>query len=181
VVKKRDKENAMEEEKILQSEAASDTYDAADRPFDFVGADVETALLCESDPALREKIDAEITSMGYQITASASAKDALKNLRYHVYDLIVVNDNFDTDNPVNNEVLNYVANLNMSTRRKMFVVMISNILRTGDSMAALNHSVNYLINLKNISDISQIITSSIADNEEFYHVFRETMRKRERG
>jgi hypothetical protein len=63
----------------------------------------------------------------------------------------------------------------------MFVVMISNILRTGDSMAALNHSVNYLINLKNISDISQIITSSIADNEEFYHVFRETMRKRERG
>jgi environmental stress-induced protein Ves len=111
----------------------------------------------------------------------ASAQDALKNLRYHVYDLIVVNDNFDTDNPVNNEVLNYVANLNMSTRRKMFVAMVSNIFRTGDSMAALNHSVNYVINLKNMGDIGQIITSAIADNEEFYHVFRETMRKKERG
>jgi hypothetical protein len=48
-------------------------------------------------------------------------------------------------------------------------------------MAALNHSVNYVINLKNMGDISQIITSAIADNEEFYHVFRETMRKKERG
>jgi CheY-like chemotaxis protein len=171
----------MEEEKILQSEVAPDTYDAADRPFDFVGADVETALICETDPVLRDKIDAEITSMGYQITVPTSAKDALKNLRYHVYDLIVVNDNFDTDNPVHNEVLNYVANLNMSTRRKMFVAMISNVFRTGDSMAALSHSVNYVINLKNIGDISQIITNTIADNEEFYHVFRETMRKKERG
>lgn len=170
-----------EDEKILQSEAASDAYDAADRPFDFVGVDVETALLCESDPVLREKIDDVLRSMDYQITMPGSAKDALKNLRYHVFDLIVVNDNFDTDDPANNEVLSYLANLNMSTRRKMFVAMISSTFRTGDNMAALNHSVNCIINIKNVGDIGQIITSAIAENEEFYHVFRETMRKRERG
>jgi len=171
----------MEEEKILKSEAASDIYDAADRPFDFVGADMVTALICEPDVVLREKIDATIKSMGYQITAPGLTKDALKNLRYHVYDLIIVNENFSTDNPANNEVLNYLANLNMSTRRQMFVTMVSNKFRTGDSMAALNHSVNYVINIKNVDDIGQIIVGAIADNEEFYHVFRETMRKKERG
>lgn len=171
----------MEEEKILKSETASETYDAADRPFDFVGADVDTALICESDVVLREKMDDAIKSLGYQITAPGLAKDALKNLRYHVYTLIIVNETFNTDNPANNDVLNYLGNLNMSTRRQIFVAMISNKFRTGDSMAALNYSVNYVINIKNVNDIGQIIMNAIADNEEFYYVFREIMRKKERG
>jgi len=171
----------MEEEKILKSETSSETYDAADRPFDFVGTDVETALICESGVVLCEKIDAAIKSLDYQITTPGSAKDALKNLRYHVYNLIIVNENFSTDNPASNEVLNYLANLNMSTRRQMFVAMISNRFRTGDNMAALNNSVNFVINIKNIFDIGEIIMGAIANNKEFYHVFRETMKKKERG
>ena len=103
----------MEDEKTLTSEVTFDTYDSADRPFDFVGADVETALLCEPDVVLREKVDAAIRSMGYQITAPESAKDALKNLRFHVYDLILVNENFSTNTLADNEVLNYLADLNM--------------------------------------------------------------------
>ncbi|HBH86830.1 MAG TPA: hypothetical protein DDY17_04410 [Syntrophaceae bacterium] len=171
----------MEEEKILTSETASEAYDAADRSFDFVGADVETALICEPGADLREKIDAAVNSMGYQITAPRSVKDALKNLRYHVYNIIIVNENFSADNSANNEVLNYLANLNMSTRRQMFVAMISNRFRTGDNMAALHHNVDYVINIKNIDDVGQIIMSAIADTDEFYHVFKETMRKKERG
>lgn len=171
----------MEEEKTFKSDAASFTFDSADRSFDFVGADVETALICEPDAALREKIGTTIKSMDYQITVPGSVNDALKNLRYHVYSLIIVNENFGTDTLANNEVINYLANLNMSTRRQMFVTMISSTLRTGDNMAALNYNVNYVVNIKNIDDIGQIITNAITDNEEFYHVFRETMRKRDRG
>jgi len=171
----------MEEEKTPQSETPPETYDAADRPFDFVGADVETALICESGVVLCEKIDAAIKSLDYQITAPKSVKDALKNLRYHLYNLIIVNENFGTENPADNEVLNYLANLNMSTRRQMFVAMISNRFRTGDNMAALHSSVNFVINIKNIFDIGQIITGALVNNEEFYHVFKETMRRKERG
>jgi CheY-like chemotaxis protein len=170
----------MEDEKTLTSDITFDAYDAADRPFDFVGADVETALLCEPDLVLREKADAAIRSMGYQITAPESAKDALKNLRYHVYDLILINENFNTDTLADNEVLNYLANLNMSTRRKMFVAMISHEFRTGDNMAALHNSVNFVINTKNIDDVVQIIISAMADNEEFFYVFKEILRKKGR-
>ena len=171
----------MEEGKIMKSDDVFETYDAADRPFDFVGADAETALICEPDGVLREKLDEDIRSMGYQITAPKSAKDALKNLRYHVYNLILVNEKFDANNRTDNEVLNYLADLNMSTRRKMFVAMISNEFRTGDTMAALQNSVNFVINIKNIDDVVQIIMSAMTDNEEFFYVFREAMRKKERG
>lgn len=171
----------MEEEKIIESEVTFESFDAPDRPFDFVGADVDTALICEPNATLREKLDAAIRSMGYQITAPQSAQDALKNLQFHVYNLILVNDHFNADNRADNEVLNYLANLNMITRRKVFVAMLSNEFRTGDTMAALQNSVNFVINIKNIDDVVQIIMSAMTDNEEFFYVFREAMRKKERG
>jgi len=170
----------MEEEKTLTSEVLSETYDASDRPFDFVGADVGTALICESDASLKEKIPAAMQTLDYQITEAASAKDALKNMRYHTYNVVIVNENFDTDNPANNEVLNYLANLNMSTRREIFVAMISNRFRTMDNMAAINNSVNLIINAKNIDDAVTIIKGAIADHEAFYYVFKETLKKKGR-
>jgi ActR/RegA family two-component response regulator len=171
----------MEEKKTHAKDVSSDTYDASDRPFDFVGEDVGTALICESDASLRKKLAAAMKNLGYQITEPASTKDALKNMRYHVYDVVIVNENFDTDNPATNEVLQYLANLNMSTRREIFVTVISSRFRTMDNMAAYNHSANLIINTKNINDAGQIIKSGINDNDAFYHVYKEILRKKGRG
>jgi len=171
----------MEEKKTLTKEVPSDTYDASDRPFDFVGEDVGTALICESDASLKKKLTAAMKNLGYQITEPASTKDALKNMRYHVYDVVIVNENFDTDNPATNEVLQYLANLNMSTRREIFVTVISSRFRTMDNMAAYNQSANLIINTKNISDAGQIIKSGINENDAFYHVYKEILKKKGRG
>ena len=171
----------MEEKKTHTKEVSSDTYDASDRPFDFVGEDVGTALICESDASLRKKLAAAMQNLGYQITEPASAKDALKNMRYHVYDVVIVNENFETDEPATNEVLQHLANLNMGTRRESFVTVISNRFRTMDNMAAYNQSANLIINTKNISDAGQIIKSGINDNDAFYHVYKEILRKKGRG
>jgi len=46
----------MEEGKTLQNEVASDAYDASEKPFDFLAAGGLTALLCEADPARRQKL-----------------------------------------------------------------------------------------------------------------------------
>ncbi|HVO67361.1 MAG TPA: hypothetical protein VMT12_12845 [Syntrophales bacterium] len=171
----------MEEKNPPATEASFDTYDAADRPFDFVGEDVGTALICESDPSLKKKLLAAMKNMGYQITESPTSKDALKNMRYHVYDVVIVNENFGTDNPAVNEVLQYLAHLNMSTRREIFVTLISSRFRTMDNMAAYNQSANLIINTKNINDAGQIIKSGINDNDAFYHVYKEILKKKGRG
>ena len=84
----------MEEEKTLLNEVASEGYDAADRPFDFVGEGGATALVCEPDPAVREKIGGGLKELGYQITAPATAKDALKAMRFHVFDVVVAKRTF---------------------------------------------------------------------------------------
>jgi CheY-like chemotaxis protein len=167
----------MEEQKALLNEVASEGYDAADRPFDFVEEGGATALVCEPDPAVREKISVGLKELGYQITVPVSAKDALKAMRFHVFDVVVLNELFDTANPETNDLLQYLENLNMTTRRRIFVALVSEKYRTMDNMAAFNRSVNIVINLKSIGDAGKIVKQGVADNRAFYHVFQETLQK----
>ena len=152
-------------------------YDASDKPFDFIEEEGLTALLCEQSPLARSTIQNALNLMDYQITIADSARDALKRMRYHVYDLIVVNESFDTKNPDANGVLIYLERLGMSVRRNIFVAMISSRYRTMDNMMAFNASVNLIVNIKNIEDIGKILSRSITDTELFYRVYKETLKE----
>jgi predicted Zn finger-like uncharacterized protein len=152
------------------------SYDSADKPFDFIEEEGLTALLCEQNPIARKTIESALSLMDYQITIAESARDALKRMRYHVYDLIVVNENFDTKNPDANGVLIYLERLQMSTRRNIFVAMVSNRYRTMDNMMAFHASVNLIINIKNIEDIGKILGRGITDTELFYRIYKESLK-----
>ena len=150
---------------------------AADTAFDFIEEEGLTALLCEQNPLASKTIQKALNLMDYQITLPENARDALKRMRYHVYDLIVVNENFDTKNPDSNGVLIYLERLSMSVRRKIFVAMISSRYRTMDNMMAFHASVNLIINIKNIEDIGKILSRGITDIEMFYRVFKESLKE----
>jgi CheY-like chemotaxis protein len=167
----------MEEEQTLVNEVASEDYDAADRPFDFLEEGGATALVCELDPAVREKISGSLKDLGYQITAPATAKDALKAMRFHVFDVVVLNELFDEADPQANGVHQYMENMSMTTRRRFFVALVSAKFRTMDNMSAFNQSVNIVINLKNIDEAGKIIKQGVAENKAFYHIFQETLQK----
>ena len=152
-------------------------YDAGDKPFDFIEEEGLTALVCESNPLVQDTIARALELMEYQITKAESARDALKRMRYHNYDLFVVNESFDTDNPESNGVLLYLERLTMAVRRNMFIALISDRFRTMDNMMALNKSVNLIINIKNIEDIGKILSRGITDNEFFYRVFKSTLKE----
>lgn len=154
---------------------SNNQYDAADKPFDFIEEEGLTALVCESNPMVRKTITNALDALEYQITEAESTRDGLKRMRYHNYDLFVVNENFDTDNPESNGILLYLERLSMTVRRNMYVALISNRFRTMDNMMALNKSVNLIINIKNIEDIGKILSRGITDNEYFYRIFKGTL------
>jgi predicted Zn finger-like uncharacterized protein len=153
------------------------SYNAKDKPFDFIEEEGLTALVCESNPLVLKTITDALDLMEYQITKAESARDALKRMRYHNYDLFVVNENFNTDNPESNGILMYLERLNMIVRRNMFIALISDRFRTMDNMMALNKSVNLIINIKNIEDIGKILSRAITDNELFYRIFKGTLKE----
>jgi len=154
-----------------------DDFDFNEKPFDFIEEEGLTAMLCEQNPAARQTIESALNLMDYQITVAESARDALKRMRYHTYDLIVVNESFDTNNPASNGVLIYLERLGMAVRRNIFVAMISNRYRTMDNMMSFHDSVNLIINIKNIEDVGKILSRGITDNQMFYNVYRETLKE----
>jgi len=163
--------------KTIIEEVDSSAYDASEKPFDFVEEGMETALLCEPEPAIRAKIITALYNMGYHTTAPQSHKDTLKQMRFHVFDMVVLNERFGTRDPDMNSVLKYLDRLNMSVRRNIFLTLITDRFRTMDNMAAFNKSVNLIVNLKNINEIEKILRRGVADNKAFYRVFKESLVK----
>jgi DNA-binding NtrC family response regulator len=167
----------MEDEKTVLNEVASGAYDASDMPFDFVEEGTETALICEPDPQIREKITGAMQTMGYLTTEAQNARDALKKTRFHVYHVVALNELFDTANPDANDLLAYFGSLPTATRRQTFVILITERFRTMDNMAAFNKSVDLIINLKNVDDYPTILKKGLNDHRAFYQIFKETLRK----
>jgi len=164
-------------EKTLMDEVASGSYNASDRPFDFLEEGAETALICEPDASANGKIHTALENLGYQVTTPKNARDVLKKMRFHVYDLVVINETFDARDPDQNNILRHLERMNMSMRRDMFVVLISDRFRTMDNMTAFNKSVNLIINSTNIDEIEKIIKKGITDHFGFYKIYRDSLLK----
>lgn len=165
---------------VFSGEAAGGSAEAlgtADSPFGYMDEDVETALICETDPAIKSQITTALGALGYQMTEAEDARTALRNMRYHSYNLVVVNELFGTNDPRSNGVLIYLERQLMSVRRDIFIALISRRFRTMDQMMAFNHSVDLIINLENLGEFGKVLLRGIKEKKAFYHIFKETIRK----
>jgi len=168
-------------DKNLIETVSSGVYDASEKPFDFLGPGVKTALVCESDSGVLSKLRIALKQMGYHTVEPESATDALKKMRFHSFDLIVMNELFDCPSPDDNPILTSLNDLAMSVRRNMFVALITTRFRTMDNMAALNKSVNVVIHSRNLDEIAKILRRAIDEHQAFYSVFQATLVKTGRG
>lgn len=168
-------EAARRKDQVAQmcDQIASEQYDASEKPFDFIDQEGKTALICEPDNGLCETVSGTLKLLDYHFTVCRSARQALKNMRYHDYDLIVLNELFDTPDPDANGVLIFLERLAMEIRRDFFVVLISNRYRSMDHMMALRNSVDLIVNPKDMADFGKILVRAISDHEFFYRPFRD--------
>ncbi len=142
-------------------------------PFEFLEEGAKTAVICEPDPERRARIREVVEAMEYHILEAENARDTLKQMRFHDFDLVVLNELFDTRDAEMNHVLKYLSQLNMTARRKMFLVLLSENLRTMDKMQAFNKSVNLIVNLNDMGNFERILQAGITDHDNFYRVFKE--------
>jgi CheY-like chemotaxis protein len=159
----------------ISDEDEGEGYDAAEKPFDFIEEEGKSALVCESDSLIREKIRPSLEIMEYHTTEVPNSREALKKMRYHNYDLIIINEYFDTQDPDANPLLIYLERMLMETRRNIYVTLITSRFRTMDYMIAFQKSVNMVLNIRNIDDFDKIIQRGMADFGLFYKVFKESL------
>lgn len=150
-------------------------YDATEKPFDFIEEEGKTALVCETDEAVRDRIRPSLDILEYHVNEVDNNRDALKKMRYHTYDLILVNEYFDASDPDANPILIYLERQPMEMRRNTFITLLSTRFRTMDQMTTLQRSVNLIINLRNINDFDKILQRGLTDHGLFYKVFKESL------
>ncbi len=158
-------------------EITSESYDAAEKPFDFIEEEGKTAIVCVLEPKIRQIVISALEQMDYQHKVAENARDALKQMRYHTFDLVVVNEKFECRDITFNSVLTFLQHLPMSTRRNIYAVLLSRQFRTMDNMEAFHQSVNLIINLQNLEHFQKILNRGMVDNEDFYRMYKSTAKK----
>jgi predicted Zn finger-like uncharacterized protein len=158
-------------------EEGGDDYDASEKPFDFLEEEGNTALICENDPEIIKQINIVLGIMDYSVATAESVRDALKKMKYHTYDMMLINESFDGSDPDANGLLVYVERLSMDVRRNIFVGLLTQRFPTMDNMAAFLKSVNITIKLKDIGSIDRILSRGISEYELFYAVFKDSAKK----
>ncbi len=128
------------------------------------------ALVCIGDNELQTKVHFEIHNIGFNVNAVATSQEALKKLEYHIYPLVILDDTFDQNRGVKH-ILDKLNAIDMSLRRKICLVLISKKLNTNDNMSALHASVNSVINLDDMTHLTDFLHRALTDYKNFYTVY----------
>jgi CheY-like chemotaxis protein len=153
------------------------TDESKGRPFGFMAPEGETAMVCEQDAAARGTIVSALKSMGYAVVEAISCGEAVKFMRFQIFRVIVVNEDFDTDAGSVNSILSNLEGLSMSIRRQTFVVLLSATFSTMDNLEAYHKSVNLIVNKREIGEVEKVLRQAMAEHEDFYRVFKEKIHK----
>jgi len=139
--------------------------------------ELRSALVCEDNAEIKSAISAALEGLKYGIEFAQSAEDAFEKLKFNQYGVIVLNERFGGSSPENNAVYKFLQFMPMSARRRIFLALIGKDFKTGDNMTAFAKSSNITVNEKDIRNFKATMKKSIADNDQFYKVFRESLVK----
>ena len=132
-------------------------------------------LVCVDAPERQAVIRAALDQLGFTMYAAKTGEDAVERLRRDTFEVAIVDEQFQGGSALDNEVLQALQLMPMSTRRYMFVTLLGRTYKTFDNMMAFARSVNVVVNLNDLPHLPAILRKGITENNEFYRIFREML------
>jgi CheY-like chemotaxis protein len=142
---------------------AVDTYEA------------RLALVCEDAPERQTVIKASLEQIGFTMLPVRSAEEAIERLRRDVYELVILDEQFQGAGPLDHPVLGSLRAMAMAQRRWTFVVLVGREFKTFDNAMAFARSVNVVVNVDDLPHLPAILKKGITDHVEFYRTFRQVL------
>ena len=135
-----------------------------------------TALICIDQPEYQQEVVESLSSMDYKIHVGLFPEDISLKLRTHVYDVVVIDEHFNSCYLGNNAVLYEAINLPSNQRRNQFLVLVGTSVMTNDEMMAFIFSVDLCFNVNDLANLKPVLRRGVARQKEFFHVFIEQVR-----
>jgi CheY-like chemotaxis protein len=156
-----------DEEERVKAVADQDTWDLNQR----------LAFVCIDDADRRTAVSSALGALGYRAEQGGKPDDVLERLRRQTYEVIVIDESFQGSTAEDHPVLRHLQWLPMTVRRYMFVTLLAPGVKTFDNLLAFSKSVNLIVNYADVAQIQPILQRGIADNDEFYRVFRQVLQE----
>jgi CheY-like chemotaxis protein len=152
-------------------DADLDVTSAYDSPLEVLEEGAMSALVCVDEPERLRAVKEALEELNYYSSVASSVKEALSKLRYNQYDLVILDEEFCGETAENNTILRYLQPMPMSTRRAIYLMLISQEGRTLDNLVAFAKSVNAVINANDVQKVKLVLERAMADHRRFYKVY----------
>src|SRR3989339_2016155 len=134
------------------------------------------ALVCVDRAELKPKINSVLDLMGLNAEAAVDMRGAFKKMEYNAYQLLILEDDFDSENKGATGIIERMNAIDMSLRRKICIVLISRKFNTNDNMAALHSSVNNIIHQDDIHHMEAFLSKAVAEHKNLYSIYNESLK-----
>ncbi len=134
------------------------------------------ALVCLDQPQYQAVARTALTGLGYTVHVAAKPAEALERLRRSRYEVVILHEEYGGSGEAN-QVLQALQAMAMPYRRHMCVGLVGKGFRTFDNMAAFAKSVSFVIAERELGKLKAITNQAVSENDQFYRVFRESLRE----
>jgi hypothetical protein len=149
---------------------------AAPKPRSLI-QDLPAALVCVDATDRQAAVTIALHELGYTADNATSVHDATERLRKNAYEIVVLDEEFQGSTEHDNAVLTAIHAMPMSSRRYVFVTLIGRRYGTLDNMMAFTKSVNLVVHVSDVSQLTTILSRAVEDNDRFYRVYRDVLKE----
>lgn len=148
----------------------------AEEPEDYRERGQPRALVCVDTPAERQQVLTSLKRIGYALHSPKDSGEAIGRLRLSAYDIVVLSDGFDPPGQDGPSIRACLADMGMTNRRNIHVVLIDPSLASNDQRAAFAHSVDLVLHPDDLPHFAEALGHSKAEKEIRYRVLKESLR-----
>lgn len=137
-------------------------------------ADVPKALILMTESEGRKAVAKTLTDRGYQLEFPESGSDALTQMRFGVFQAVVLHEGFDgplSESPFHR----HMAQMHMSRRRSMIYTLIGKKFHTLYRLEALSHSANIVINEGEAVHFDIIFQKGLQEMQELFDPYNKAL------
>ncbi len=145
--------------------------------FDFLTAPDRPALIALSTPELQETAKTALDQLGFKVHTAVNHGEFLHKFGQVPYQVVVLEENFSSSTPEENESLIALQRMPMSLRRNAVVILFGFNMATFNPMQAYQQGVHAVVNPSEMFLLVQLVQKAVADNDMFLHTLRDVQRR----
>lgn len=142
--------------------------------FELLSPTDKPALLAISAPELLPVCRSALTELNYKVHTTANREDFLGRFTQTAYQIVIIEDLFQTDRFAENATLHALQAMPMNQRRHSVIILIGRAVQTLSPMQGFQQSVHAVVNTNDLGSLKQILQKIVADNDLFLNIYRES-------